>query len=69
MRPRRGHFGVFTAALCSALLAAPAIAGDTREYEDSEHDAVIRRTDSCNCGQMDRRNAVGSSSLTMKTSP
>ncbi len=52
MRPRRGYLGVCTTALLSVLVAVPSLAGDTREFEDSDHDAIPRRTDPCNCGQM-----------------
>jgi hypothetical protein len=52
MRPRRGHLGLLCSALLSAVVAGRSLAGDHETFDDSEHDAVIRRTDSCNCGPM-----------------
>ncbi len=49
---RRGHLGFLLSALLSALVAAPTLAGDQEDFDDCEHDAIARRTDSCNCGPM-----------------
>jgi hypothetical protein len=52
MRYPRGHLQLVAGALLSALVAAPTLAGDHEDFEDCGHDAVVRRTDSCNCGPM-----------------
>lgn len=52
MRRRRSHLEFLAGGLLCALAAAPAFAGDAQEFVDPGNDAVVRRTDACNCGVM-----------------
>lgn len=51
MRRSTRHLGLAAAAL-TASAAATARAGDVNEFNDPSNDAVLRRTDSCNCGTL-----------------
>ncbi len=52
MSIHRGHLGFVAGALLCALVVPHSLAGDAFEFEDCEHDAVMRRTDSNYTGPM-----------------